>query len=394
MLLLLVILTSVGAMTISATAGTHDTYVDVNLNIMPKLAVEDGFFVEINDSVIVENQIFFDNESIDIGFVYNVSYSAYYGGGDEGVYGGCYQPENWFYAPNDSNGVYTETRIYGTWNVYMDDFDLGISNYDPYSGTGDTTQEFTLLLKVGWHLLTIVACELVSDATRTSFEWQWLKDSVWFYVTDHTLSANKLTKLPKRSMDPSVGNAICTATPVASTDLYNGYEWDDGLGPGVPGSQIRPIAEAADQSLNSHTNFADNDTEVLEVNYNTTYGDFLLTDVASAYNPYGQVVYASLDNFGEGDFVWWSNDNDFVYTDDATLPLLLNEHNYVFFVVSGGHGYDYWSDAFLFPVCQVSSVIYNILMEKSTGLGMGPGILISVSMFGLVAALSLKRFRK
>jgi len=67
--------------------------------------------------------------------------------------------------------------------------------------------------------------------------------------------------------------------------------------------------------------------------------------------------------------------------------------NYVVFAVVGFHAFDYAAlYGIPFPTVQFSSVVYKI--DVVTGLGPSYGILISVSIFGLVAALGLKRFRK
>ena len=382
MLLLYIILISMGTMAISTSAESQTTLVDVNFNIMPRLAVEDGVFVEIDNTLIDDNEVFLDNATIEFAFDFNISYTAYFGGGDDGVFGGGYQPENWFFDEADENGIFTQTRVYGTFNLYMDEYDLGLSNYDPYSGTSDTTQDFPLTLEVGWHLLSIVGVDYVSDETHTTFEWVWVQDAVWFYITDDAA----FTTVPERV--ESKKSAVCTATAVASEDLAGSYIWDEGLGPGIAGSQIRPVAEAANQAFIDYATPASRNAKV-DVNYNTTYGMFNLS-----YDAYwGVPVYSDVEYFGEGEYVWWSNDNAFDVKGAVSLPLIYEETNYVFFVVSGGHAWDYYSDAFLYPTCQVSSAVFKIYTDPALA-GLGFGILISVSMFGLVAALSLKRFRK
>jgi len=335
--------------------------------------VEKGeLYVEIDRDIITDGQVFHTGDEIWLHFFYDVAYTNFFGAAapNDG-----FQCDAWFYDVPDENGIYTETRFSGMLNGYLDDYDLGLTNFDPYEG--NTTQEVRLTLEEGWHTFTIVAAEYISDNTHTEFHWEWVKDEVSFYVTDSKLK----NKAP--SIKESEKTVSFEAIAKNSEDMDNGFEWTDPW-------TVRPVAEPATYADLDLALEESSETVALNLTayYNTTWNDLALADYV------WDTGFVSATTMGYGDVAWFNTaiNDSIVQAEKGTLSLNIGT-NYIVFAVVGFHANDYAIFYGIpFPTVQFSSVVYKI--EIISGLGPSYGILISVSIFGLVAALGLKRFRK
>jgi len=325
-------------------------------------------YVEIDRDVLPDGKIFYTGDEIWLHFFYDVAYTNFFGAA--GPNGG-FQCDAWFYEEPDENGLYNETRFSGMLNGYLDDYDLGLTDFDPYEG--NTTQEITITLEEGWHTFTVVAAEYISDNTHTEFHWDWVKDEVSFYVSDDS----SLTEAP--AVETSGKKVKFESIAQNSEDMKNGFEWTSVW-------DVRPVAEPqayADLEISTKKSVTK-----ITAYYNTTWQDLNLTDYV------WDTGFVDMYSMGYGDVAWFNAaiNNSLVQATEGTVPLNLGV-NYVIFAVVGFHAYDYaYYYGIPFPTVQFSSVIYKINVVP--GVGPSYGILISVSIFGLVAALGLKRFRK
>jgi len=156
------------------------TYAISIKNIKSTLSLP-SFGVEIDETNTNDTVILSENNEFHFSFFFNVSISNFFGASMEGVYGGGYQPENWF-ANQDS-----ETRIVGGINVYIDDMDIGYSNVD-FSSNTDTNQSVILQLTPGMHLLTVIAAEYqlpYAGAPAEEAQLVFDKDEHIFYVKEN-----------------------------------------------------------------------------------------------------------------------------------------------------------------------------------------------------------------
>ncbi|MHA1204777.1 MAG: hypothetical protein ACTSSL_07530, partial [Candidatus Heimdallarchaeaceae archaeon] len=224
----------------------------------------------------------------------------------------------WFYEEPDENGLYNETRFSGMLNGYLDDYDLGLTDFDPYEG--NTTQEVTITLEEGWHTFTVVAAEYISDNTHTEFHWEWVKDQVSFYLTSDT----SLTEAP--AVKTSKTNLEFHSIAKNSEDMDNGFEWTSIW-------NVRPIAEpAAYADLEISTKQDVN----LTAYYNTTWQELKLADYV------WDCGFVDMYSMGYGDVAWFNTaiNNSLVQATEGTIPLNRGV-NYVVFAVVGFHAFDY-----------------------------------------------------
>ncbi|MHA1401073.1 MAG: hypothetical protein ACTSQE_12060 [Candidatus Heimdallarchaeaceae archaeon] len=323
-------------------------------------------YIEIDRDVLDDGQIFTTNDTIWLHFFYDVAYTNIFGAA--GPANG-FQCDEWFYEEPDENGLYNVTRFSGMLNGYLDGYDLGLTNFDPWEG--NTSQEVKISLEEGWHTFSVVAAECVSDNTHTSFEWKWVKDQVSFYVTDENITTPP-------AVEETSKKVVYESIMRNSENMTNGFEWSMW--------DVRPVAEPADVTQLDIT--TKKSVTKLTGYFNTTWQDLVLADY------YGwDCGFNSSSTMGKGDVAWYNLAKANVSQAlEGEIELNLGM-NYVVFAVVGFHASDpgAWY-GIPFPTVQFSSVIYAI--DVIPGLGPSFGILISVSIFGLVAALGIKRFRK
>ena len=400
----LFLVSAVGAVNI--TEAATDNQVEINFKYIPSAYVPMGeVYVEFDSRFLDDSNVIGQNDDLYFAFFYDVAVEAYFGGAV--TYGGGAQPDNWFYDPQNLSSVcqYTETRVVGAFNVYLDNIDMGVSNFDIAVDNGNY-QEIKLKLDIGWHYLTIVAAELVSDCNRTMFWWEYAKDEKKFYV------AEDKKDIPTLAEDALYNDVSMTTTAVNSEDLGQWYNWTSWL------DSPRPVAES------TANQYATDDlgTEAVPIT----------TDIAVQWNAsdtvlnwadgaYGWVVYDNIYEMGPSTYVWFVNNQPVdavneTYTPD-TITGLQQGQNWVYFVLFGFRVDDY-SQLYGEPLPQlaVDSVVYSVFLgevppeptttdpcpdcpectecEECIEPTPGFGILISVSMLGLAAVLILVRRRK
>ena len=106
--------------------------------------------------------------------------------------------------------------------------------------------------------------------------------------------------------------------------------------------------------------------------------------------PYGS-MFASIFQMGPSNYTWFVNDGNMYFGDDFDIALSKGS-NYVWFIVFGFKSDDY---SLVYgnpsPAMATDTAVFRVNVGVVTQTGMGFGILISVSMLGLVSALILRR---
>lgn len=380
-LLLLFVVSSLGVIAVSN--AKPQTEVEVTLAYVPPSNIDVGqVWVEFDDRFISDNQVFGQNDKIYFAFYYDVAFVSWAGAN---AYGDGWQPDNWFFDVPDENGTYTETRFYGMMNVYLDDVALGLSNFDISATIADTYQEVKVELYIGWHTLTVVAVELVSDETHTSWHWEYSKDEVRFYVGK---TAQDIPPLEEDSPGTTVN---VEATPVEAANLpQHAYNWTDFF-------EIRPVVDAANYSQLVQ-NIDEGETATATVAFNSSWVDVL----GLSPTQYG-VTFTDMYEMGPSAVTWFANTGDLVLGSNvgdlnsltATFNLTKGI-NYVYCTVWGPKADDYAHFyGISYPTLRSSTQIFTIIVGElpgaTSGAGLSFGAFISVSILGLAAAIMLRR---
>jgi hypothetical protein len=395
-LIFLFVVSTVGVVAFS-NAATDDK-VDVTINYIPSAYIDMGYcWVEFDERFLDDNTVYGENDVISFSFSYDVAIEGWYG---SVAHGGGFQPSYWFYDPqNDWDAGYNETSLYNTtrfagyMDVILDGYDMGMSNFDVGSDRG-TYQEIPIQLDIGWHYLTITAAELVSDGNHTEWMWEYSHDSKRFYV-------GETNKIIPPAVDSAYFNEVgVTANKLASEDLpsqgYNITNWLD---------NPRPVAEAVFATQYSTAEKGIEGAVVttdIEANFNASDTNLNLVDYHYWTHPTTLVEYwdVAIDNvyeMGPMTYMWIVNNNDLDAATDTYEPETLTGlnvgQNYVYFLVFGIAADDIaLDDGIAVPRVLHDVAIFSIWvgdLPESTGLGFG--ILISVSILGLAAALFVRR---
>jgi len=420
-LIFLFVVSTVGFVAIS-NAATDDK-VEVTINYVPSNYIEKGYcWVEFDPRFLDDNSIFGVNDDIYFAFSYDVAVEAWFGALSAG---GGLQPDMWNMCEENNpalgytgNVKYNETRFAGWMDVILDGYGLGISNFDISASSANTYQQIPLQLDIGWHILTISAAELVSDGNRTQWYWNYATDEKRFYVGE-----NKDIIPPGLEL-AYFNNVDVAQTAVLSEDLpLSGYEINGFT------DYPRPIAEP-DVTLQDQTQEVIG-TEGSEVT-NDVIAIFNASDTPLAVSgPAWEVTYDSVYEMGPYTSMWrvnsepavmWNGtdyldvtnvfynetlaayENDIGLVSDSSILHGLNYgQNYIYFILYGAtpddgameYG-DYWFGVPIpAPRIVADIAIFSIWIgpqPESTGLNFG--ILISVSILGLAAALFFVRRRK
>jgi hypothetical protein len=304
-----------------------------------------------------------------------------YGSGEPQVY--------WWYDPPNNQTLYpelpmyNETRFGGYLNVMLDDYSLGISNFDPSVMEPDTWQDITLTLETGWHYLTVVAAEMVSDRDHTTFEWQYAKDQIKFYIG---LEGDDPVAATGQAMYNTI-DLIATATPSENMGQFFNYSnWDE----------IRILAEPVEQYETQNLALGTEKKPVeatVEMIYNSSSGepDFY----ESGWG--GPALDFVGGKTGVQNVSWIINDGELIFGDEGVLNKGIN---YVYGLVWGlqpDSGAVYFAQLGYLPApipnVGVDIAIFTITVGLEEA-GFGFGIFISVSILGLVTALFVMRRRK
>ena len=418
-LIFLFVVSTVGFVALSNAAT--DSKVEVTVNYIPTNYIEMGYcWVEFDQRFIDDNTVVGQNDDIYFSFSYDVAIEAWGWGGSAGadVYGGGVQPNDWFYCDENNvtegyegNVKYNETRFAGMIDVILDGYDMGMSNFGLRDHLG-TYQEIVLQLDIGWHYLTISAAELVSDANHTEWRWDYSTDEKRFYV-----GANK-DVIPTPLELAYFNNVDVSKTAVLSEDLpLNGYEITGFL------DNPRPIAEPnvtlQDQTqlvLGVEGSEVTNDIHAIYYASDTTDIDLVSSGAGAIYNDVNEMgPHTTTWRVNNQPAVMWNgsayldasgvsyNETSAAYenniglvSDSNILHGLVYGQNYVYFTVYG-MAIDDLGLYYGFPVPRIVTdvAIFSLWIgpqPESTGLNFG--ILISVSILGLAAALYFVRRRK
>ncbi len=349
-------------------AVNHDSNgVSVFLGVDTPGYVNKGhLYIEIDRDVINDSQVFSTNDTVYLHFFYDVAYTNFFGAVAPN---NGFQCDAWFLEqPNATTGLYNITRFSGMFNGYIDGYDIGLTNFD-ISDAGNTTQEIRISLEEGWHTFSIVAAEYVSDNTHQNFHWEWVKDQVSFYVAKDTTVTPPAREKAKQTF-------TYESIMKKSEDMRDGFEWSMW--------KVRPLAEPENYSDLAITTKKDVSVKAY---FNTTWQKLNL----SWYT--WDTGFTDADHMGKGTVAWFNTALDALNTSLSGTVELNMGVNYVVFAVVGFHAADpgAWYGV-PFPTVQFNSLIYKV--DVLSGVGPSFGILLSVSMIGLVAALGIKRFRK
>jgi hypothetical protein len=366
-LLVLILLSTFSAYTISGEQEMK--LVPVTLKIAPVCSYELGpsMFVEFNRTIMDDDQAYTTDDEIWFGFDLDIADDTLFtDGGDE-----SYVNQWYFNEPNEF-GEYNVTRLQGNFNLYLDSTDLGISNIGIFHGF-NTTQDIAVTLEEGWHLLTIIAGEVVSDIYHTTFSWEWDKDSVYFYVSE-----DPIDNPPERKQASNICDVKSYPTP--ADQLVNHFEWD--------WTDIRVAAELRDNDIStlSQTLLRSVDDAYVEVNYNySTYPLALVEDD-------GYAVFQSLHHLGPGISFWWGNDGDLSQESEDTFQLNAG-NNYVYFAAIGMKPHFSWDySAVTVPTVEIASMAFTIINDVS---GASYSTLsVILGFFALAAIVTIFRKRK
>lgn len=395
-LIFLFVVSTVGAMSITQ-AATNDK-VEVRINYVPSAYVPEGeLYVEFDSRFLDDNMVFGKDDIINFAFFYDVAVLSW---GGATTTGDGFQADYWYYDTQDPMAAcqYTETRFGGIFNVMIDNYDIGMTNFDIWADNGNY-QDIAIQLDIGWHYITIVAAELVSDCNHTEFHWEYAKDQKKFFVS------NDKEDTPTLMEDAWYNDIDVTVEAVDSLDLNAYYNWT-----GFD-SNPRPKAEATlnqywDEPYELGTEL-DPVTTDIAVQFNASDTDFAFTD-----GPYG-VMYDNAFDLGPYTYLWIVNDGEMDIMNDTYEPTTLTDlrqgQNWIYFCLIGFQ-IDSYSQLYdnQAPQLSVSSVRFDIWIgDYEEPIPPDPcedcpcptptsgfGIFISVSMLGLAAVLYLVRRRK
>ncbi len=368
--ILLIALIMISTFSAFTTSGEPETkLVPVTLQIAPIFAFELGpsMFAEFNRTIMDDEQVYTTDDEIWFGFDIDIADDTLFTDSGEESY-----VNQWYFNEPDEFGVYNVTRLQGKFNLYLDHTDLGISNIGVFFGF-NTTQDIAITLEEGWHLLTIIAGEVVSDIYHTSFSWEWTKDSVYFYVSE-----DPIDNPPERKQASNVCDVKSYPTP--ADQLVNHFEWD--------WTDIRVSTELHnnDVSTLSQTLFRSVDDAYVEVDYNYSTYPLALTE------DNGFAVFQSLHHLGPGISFWWINDGDLSQQTEDTFQLNVG-NNYVYFAAIGmkpHFSWDFYSNTV--PTVEISSKVFTIINDVS---GVSYGTLsVILGFFALAAIVIVLRKRK
>lgn len=362
------------------TAEQGDNKVEITIDYIPSAYVpSDEVYVEFDTRFIGDNDVFTQDDVLHFAFFYDVAVIAW--ASYLFTTGNGWQTDEWFYCPENNasagytgSDIYNVTRYAGMFNLMLDDYDLGMSNFWLDEDNGNY-QEIRLQLDVGWHYLTIVAAEMVSDANHTEFHWTYAKDQVVFYV------AEDRGDVPPLIEDALYNSVELVATAVNSEDLGQYYNWTTWL------DSPRPISEAQTpvyQTVPVALEAAPVVTEVF-VQYNASNNPIELIG-----GPYGS-EYVDMDTMGMLTYMWYVNNADWNNMSTTVAPLKKGQ-NFIFFNLFGNKVDDY---AQLYgaasPAVGTDLAVMRLFVGEQDVAGMGFGILISVSMLGLVSYAFLRK---
>ena len=368
-LILILIFSSLTPLLVNGDNTTNKVSVTLKMKPISYYVLGPELVAEFNRTIMIDEQTYTQEDEIWFGFIVDVADDTIFG--DENI---MTFVDQWYYNTTDPIGRYNVTRFQGRFNVYLDDIDLGLSNFAQWSGY-NSTQDISVTLTEGWHLLTIIAGEVVSDEYHNSFDWVWKKDSLYFYV-----SAEEVDSPPTRKLAQNFCEVKSNPTP--SSDFVNHFEWT--------WTDIRVTTELPENDPSSlgQTLRRSKENAYAELNYNySTYPLGLAEED-------GHAVFKSLKHLGPGISLWWANGWTPSELDEHNFELLVGR-NYIYFAAIGMkphfHAFDFDGGSNNVPTVEISSKIFTIDNEVSAASYGTLGIIVSLISVSTIMVLSRKR---
>ena len=319
--------------------ATHEINIEYKIQDAPI----DGFGIALDtsntDNVVILNE----DPTFNFAFFYNISLTSLFGPIPV-AYGSGLQPDVWwdsreinFSKYGDNEEHFLETRIYGSFNVFIDDLEIGLADFDFVSPTSDNNQTTKMKLGRDEHYLTIVAAEYqlpYVGATIDEVELVVQKIEHVFYVIDNP--GDPVPTLKHRPI-----NVSTSGIPYAETF---------GTMNGIPLEY--PKVELIDIDTSDIGNIT------IDYRYNFSTDGFF-----SARDGYFGVEF---DYVGNGTILWWVNDKPFA----SSLQSLYGHHNYIYICAIStypdAHGAfygGYYGTILYYPILDFYTEIVDIYIE-------------------------------
>ncbi|MHA1199585.1 MAG: hypothetical protein ACTSQF_09690 [Candidatus Heimdallarchaeaceae archaeon] len=369
-IILILITTSLIINQNSVTAEIEPELVPISLKFVHASRYDLGeqVAVEFNDTLMPDNEIYGPNDTVWFSFTYDVAEFRL----DSSQSQDWSQANYWYFAEEDEFGVYNETRFQGILNVYLDGTDFGLSNIHTFGDTINTTQDlWHEYLTPGWHLLTVLAAEYVSDPARTTMYWQTAKDEKWFYVSLDT----EIAPIARESSEETI---TVKANPLSSSEWEPAFDWEFlNIWPRARRTVGSPLSQEiteAGQGLQ------------VEADFNVTTGSLLLNDTTITGSP--ESVYYDPAHMGDGTIYWWINDGP--VTDDLQTSFKLHKgQNFIYFAAIGFRVfYSYFYEVLNTPRADIDSNVF--IVTESIPTETAPfGFESFVLALGIFATISL-----
>jgi len=223
-----------------------------------------------------------------------------------------------------------------------------------------------------------MGAELVSDANHTTWDWEYSKDDIQFYIGESR------KEIPSLIEEARWNKVNVNATAVGSEDLGQAYNWTDFMD--FPHPVAEPAKGVNQESIEVGVEGADTIISDVELIYNASDMPLVLVSGASG------VMFRNVFEMGPSTYMWFVNNGPLEFGNHMSLNLSRGI-NYVWFIVFGFKSDD---RSLLYnnpsPSLQADSVVFRLYVGEPVA-PTGPSyiIFISVSILGLAAALFVRR---
>lgn len=312
------------------------------------------FGVQIDTANTDDVIVLSEDSTFNFAFFYNVSITAW-ANDLPWSYGNGQQPDVWwgsqetnFTKYGDNKIHFLETRMYGNFEVYIDDHSLGQSNFW-LDEDDDNNQTVALDLSLDEHYLTIIVAEYqlpYIGATINEAQLVWTKDQYLFYVI-----ADSRDSLPVRKDRDIFVSTL--GTPYAeSFDEFSGIPME------------RPKVELLDINDTSWSN--------IEISYRynvSTDGGF-----SAATGSYA----VEFSEVGDGEVVRWINDDPF----STGLQQLRSHHNYIYICAISTNPDDFClMYGFFYPILKFETLIVDLYVETEYTVYEGENVTVTSTIY-------------
>lgn len=330
--------------TINNIENTVETEYTIQFQVTLDSTMLPDFGVQIDTANTDDIIVLSEGQTFSFAFFHNVALTSW-GRALPGAYGNGWQPDVWWYSQEvnftkygDNEIHFLETRMYGSFEVYIDDYSLGYSNLDPSASDDDTNQTVALDLSLDEHYLTIIAAEYqlpYIGATIDEAQLVWTKDQHMFYVI-----ADSGDPLPVRKDRDIFVSTV--GTPYAEN-----FEYFRGV----------PLERPKVQLLN----IDDTSWSNIEISYRYNVSTDGIFSVAE------DSLGIEFSKVGDGEVVRWINDDPF----STELEQLRSHHNYVYICAISTNPDDfmlYYSSVYghegcYYPILKFDTLIVDLYVE-------------------------------